>query len=230
MDLCCRSIFLIVLIVSGSLIAQASNMSLSMPCAVNPKIQKQRSDELQKLYATDQGDRKEIEEHPDRPWPPEKMITMSKNDLKRRKRVGEIFAEGCINTAADYKAAAMIYQHGTYPDHFYQTFIWSKRGVDLGDQKQNSMVGLGLDRYLVNSKHKQLFASQARKMNGSECWCLQPIEESFPDVIRLQYTGKTKADKIDWLKSMNVGHTCPDIECKMDELKPTPKGSVPGFW
>jgi len=50
--------------------------------------------------------------------PPEKLKQVSVRDLKRRKRVGQIFAEGYMRTAQDYSAAALIYQHGVVPDHY----------------------------------------------------------------------------------------------------------------
>lgn len=111
------------------------------------------------MYRDDQKNREDFETHPEIPVTQDKVIAMGRRDLKRRKRVGEIFAEGCLKTADDFAAAAMIFQHGTSPDHFYQTFVWSKRGVDLGDDKQKKLVALAVDRYLVNIGHKQLFVS-----------------------------------------------------------------------
>ncbi len=121
------------------------------------------------------------------------MIEVQKRDETRRKRVGEIFGEGCFSTSEDYAAAALVYQHGDTPDHFFQTYIWSKRAV-------------------VNTGHKQLFGSQAMRPGPTEstCWCLDQIEKTFPDKRR-------------------KGKTCPNIECEA-KLKPSPKGTVPGFW
>jgi hypothetical protein len=39
------------------------------------------------------------------------MQEMVKNDVLRRKRVGEIFGEGCFSKAQDFAAAALVYQH-----------------------------------------------------------------------------------------------------------------------
>ena len=52
--------------------------------------------------------------------------------------------------AHDYSAAALVNQHGDVPDHFFQTFIWSKRAVELGDLTQKHTTALGLNRHLVN--------------------------------------------------------------------------------
>ena len=183
-----------------------------------------RSKELQALVKADQDDRDDWQGKS-----PDEMNEVVKRDEVRRKRVGEIFGEGCFSKHEDYAAAALVYQHGDNPDHFFQTYIWSKRGVDLGDSKQKRMMVLGIDRYLVTVGQKQLFGSQATKPNSEICWCLQQVEMNFPDKLRKQYAGKSYVEALDWLKELNVGKTCPNKECTQD-LKPSPKGTVPGLW
>lgn len=76
-----------------------------IPCESEPKIQAARSKELQKLLTQDQSDyRAEIEKHTERPLNLRKMEQMAVNDLKRRKRVGEILGEGCFKSASDYSS------------------------------------------------------------------------------------------------------------------------------
>jgi len=124
----------------------------------------------------------------------------------------------------------MIYQHGIVPDHFYQTFLWSMRAVELGDLKQKHLMALGIDRYLVNIGQKELFGSQAHKVDiNNPCWCVQSIEKSFPDSLRIKYLGKTKAEQFQWLKEINGKNVCPVKEC-IETLKPTPRGFLPEFW
>ena len=185
-----------------------------------------RSKELQQIVKADQDDRVDWQNKTS-----EQMMGVQRRDEVRRKRVGEIFGEGCFSTAEDYAAAALVYQHGDTPDHFFQTLIWSKRGVELGDAKQKRMMALGIDRYLVNIGHKQLFGSQATRTGPTEvsCWCLQQIEKAFPDKRRKQEAGKTLAEAFDWLKDLNAGKNCPVAECDT-KLEATPKGTVPGFW
>jgi hypothetical protein len=153
-----------------------------MPCSMKPEIQNARSLELQKLYDEDQSDyRKDIAANPVVPIDMKKMEKMGTSDLIRRKRVGEILAEGCFKTASDYKNAAMIYQHGNSPDHFFQAYVWSKKAVELGNTKEKQAVAQAIDRYLVSTGHKQLFGSQLYKDATATCYCLQPTEESFPN-------------------------------------------------
>lgn len=178
-----------------------------------------RSKEIQEIVHADQEDRKVL------PLPADVIL----RDQKRRMRIGEIFGEGCIQSANDFSAAALVYQHGNVSEHFFQTFLWAKRATELGDSTQKRLMSFGIDRYLVSINKKQLFASQAYSMNGG-CWCLQPVEQSFPDNKRIEYTGRTLADSFKWINELNKGTACaPAIECS-SALVPSPSGTVPGFW
>lgn len=188
-------------------------------CDKDQVKQEARSKELQEIYAADQADR-----HP--PYPPD----ISFRDRARRIRVGQIFGEGCINTPKDYNAAAIVFQHGDRPDHFFQTFIFSKRAVELGDVMQKRNMALGIDRYLVNTNHRQLFASQAHKAYNEPCFCLEPVEVSFPESVRKEFMGATLKEQFAWVDTLNKEAACaPAKECS-HPLLPTPKGTVPGFW
>jgi hypothetical protein len=193
-------------------------------CSVNPEKQKARSKELHDMVISDQKDRENWQNLSDE----EREIVME-NDLNRRKQVGQILGEGCFKTTEDYAAASLIYQHGDVPDHYYQAFIWANRAVELGDIKQKGLVAVTIDRYLVNIGKKQLFGSQAYSDTQTPCACLQPVETSFPDSLRNEYSGMTLRDRYNWLASLNQGKQCPNIECA-DPLQPSPKGTVPGFW
>lgn len=197
-----------------------------IPCAFDTSRQAARATELAALVKGDQDDREDWQKKT-----PAELAEVTKRDLERRKRVGEIFGEGCFKTAADYGAAALVYQHGDIPDHYFQTFIWAKRAVELGDVTQSSLVAKAIDRYLINVGQKQLFGTQADRPGPTEatCWCLAPIEPSFPESMRKQYRAKSRTEVFDWLKELNQGKSCPNTECPT-ALKPSPKGTVPGFW
>lgn len=160
---------------------------------------------------------------------PKAIEKMNRNDLKHRKRVGEIFGEGCLKSAADYEAAFLVFQHGNTPDHYFQAFLWSKQALAFGDEKLKGEVAMAIDRYLVSIEHKQLFGTQASKAN--ECWCIQPVEESFPDARRSEYRGggNEAYTGLPYLKVLNAGTQCPAAYCDGNFL-PSPQGTVPGFW
>ena len=207
----------------------SSNEAIDMPCA-DLRTQSQRSLELRKILEADQADRG---------WqtkgqqPSQKLLEeMSRHDLVRRKRVGEIFGEGCLKTVADYRAAFFVFQHGNVPDHYFQAFIWAKHALGLGDDRAKSDVAMAIDRYLVSIDHKQLFGTQASMPSPSKCWCIQPVDETFPQSIRDEYRGGGNSDYtgLAYLKILNVAQKdCPVAYCNKD-LQPSPKGLVPGFW
>lgn len=189
-------------------------------CAIDPQKHEARAKELQDIYTADQADRA------NNVLQPGAQI----RDRERRARVGSIFGEGCFKSAEDYRAAAMVFQHGDRPDHYWQTFVWSQRGVELGDIEQRGMVARGLDRYLVETGHKQLFASQAFRKLSEKCFCLRPVEPTFPDTKRVEYMNKTLAEQLAWVDELNRGQECPSARQCNEELKDSPAGTVPGFW
>lgn len=220
--------------VFASSVVQSSDPAFPELCLYNSELQEVKSKELQQLMEEDQNDRTQedylsITE--------EEWLKISKNDLERRKRVGEIFAEGCFKTAADYNAAGLIYQHGDAPDHFYQTYIWAKRALELGDVDAKDLMALSVDRYLVSIGHKQLFGSQSgvfKTEEGIRCLCLRPVEPSFPEELRPEYTHLSLKEQYDYVNFSNE-HTyngkkiCPLVECP-GVVEPSPKGTFPGFW
>ena len=161
----------------------------------------------------------------------------NKEDLATRKRVGEIFAEGCLKTAKDYLAAALIYQYGNVLDHFYQTYIWATRAAKIGVNEAEiksakGLAALAIDRYLVNLGNKQLFGTQFFSISSKDggCFCMRRVEPGFPDILRKEYLGQSLHKRsLQKFALFNKGKNCPNVECSED-LKPTPKGAVPGLW
>jgi hypothetical protein len=202
--------------------AHASS-ALNEGCDSNPSLQNKKSAELLEIVHEDQADRSV-------PYDQIDWTQVNPRDLKRRTKVAAIFAEGCLKSAADYASAALIFQHGTTADHFYQTFIWANDAVKLGDSTQRWMVAAGLDRYLVKISQKQLFGTQLSK-DAFGNFCIQPVEPSFPDTIRIQYIKINLEDSIvNTLKGIGSTQLAQDIKDCNPELKPSPKGTVPGFW
>jgi len=157
------------------------------------------------------------------------MLTIT--DLLRRKRVEEISKEGCLRSAKDYLAAALIYQHGDKPKHYYQAYSWAKQANEIAGTIKNDLMALAIDRYLVRVGKKQLFGSQYYKQNIKDpCFCMQQVETSFPDNLRKKYLGKSLDDRTaEMFALLNNGKECPVLECSK-KLEPTPKGTVPGLW
>ncbi|MCD6040112.1 MAG: Uncharacterized protein K0S27_1512 [Gammaproteobacteria bacterium] len=212
---------------SDSFAQDVTDYLQDVTCVNNAVKQQARSKELQKLANADQRDR----DNWMRMRSPE-IMAVSRNDIKRRKRVGEIFGEGCLKSANDYYAAALIYQHGDTPDHYYQTYLWATHAAALGNIEGKPLAAMAIDRYLVSIGKKQLFGSQffaAGAPSPNQCYCMQPVEPSFSDRFRKKYSGYSLRERYDLLASINKGKDCLNIECN-SQLQNTPKGSVPGLW
>lgn len=194
-------------------------------------IKQQRSAELKQLEEADQADRQSNQLRPG----------AELRDRERRQRVGQIFGEGCFKTGADFANAALIYQHGgdnysasatpraLAPDQLFQAFVWAKRATDLGTESK-WLTAAAVDRYLQYSGHKQLFGTQAFKASTDRCLCVVPTETSFPDSMRVELTGKTLAQALNYLKEFpGQPADCKPAHCAMD-LAASPQGTVPGFW
>ena len=142
-----------------------------------------------------------------------------------------MFGEGCFKSAADYSAAAPIYQHGNVPDHFFQPFLWAKRAVDLGESSQKLLTAKGIDHYLVNIGHKQLFATQGSKPSLQACWCLEEVEKSFPETRSIELTQRSLTEAMSFVGSLNDHRAdCVPSKFCIKSLKDTLVDTVPGFW
>jgi len=207
-----------------------ASTQLTVGCELNPSLQNERSAELLKIVQEDQADRSGSYDSID--W-----SKVDPRDLARRTRVAAIFAEGCFKIASDYASAAMVYQHGKTADHYYQAFIWANAAVRLGDESQRWLTAAALDRYLVKIGQKQLFGTQLSK-NSTELakgasgrWCLQPVEPSFPEAMRIEYIKRNLKDNTaNVLKGIGSSQTQQETKKCEPALKPSPKGTVPGFW
>jgi hypothetical protein len=193
-------------------------------CPDDSQKQALRSSELQEIVSADQADRQI-------PGSQINWDKVSAADELRAKRVAEIFAEGCFKTAADYAAAALVFQHGVVPDHYYQAYLWSKQALELGDTTQKLMVANAIDRYLLSLGFKQLFGAQSFRNGPNDCHCLGPTEDSFSDEIRLQICGISLNDRMTSLQETNKNHPLCEAVIYCDKnLRSPPKGLFPGIW
>lgn len=192
-------------------------------CQQNPQRLAEASALLAKLEREDQADRTG-----------NVGDGVRERDRMRRTEVAKLFAEGCLSTWQDYSNAALIFQHGDadFPAHYFQAFLFAKKAVELGSPVDKDMMANGLDRFLVKSGHKQLFASQGSQPGQGACYCLDQVERSFPELRRVEYKGKTIEQALDWIDEINrsQGLRCPRATECAQSLEPSPAGTVPGFW
>jgi len=193
------------------------------PCLLDVPRQEKRSKELQEIVKADQEARKDWEK-----LSPKQLQRAASSDDARRQRVAQIFGEGCFKTPLDFAAAALVFQHGDTPDHFFQAFIWAKRAVELGDPRHKDLMAIAVDRYLVSTGRKQLFGSQANRPDDRSCFCVSSVEMSFPEERRAEHATLEKT--LDQVDDLNKGRGCPRASLCDDRLAPTPAGSITGFW
>jgi len=210
-------LFVLLIIIFGKTFASENTSTL---CKIN------RSRELQTIVKASQNARNNFEN-----LTQEQLKLLGEKDNEHLLRIEKFFKEGCLTSAEDFAAAAMVFQYGATSKHFFQSFLWAKKAVDLGDTNQKRLMALSVDRYLISINHQQIFASQAFKPDWpkNSCWCLEKVEKSFPDKLRLHYMGNNLNAQITWLKGLNKNNKCPQIYCNK-KRKNSPKGTVPGFW
>ncbi|WP_367607866.1 hypothetical protein [Legionella sp. W05-934-2] len=196
-------------------------------CITDSELQKKRSEEIHQIYVSDQKDREDFDKMTDK-----QRMELNERDNKRRMRISEIFAEGCVKTASDYHDSAMVFQHGEVPDHYFQAFYFANKSDQLKYKGAKWLKAAAVDRYLVSIGHKQLFGTQFFSSQKTQnCFCLQSVESSFPKDIRLEATGKSIDEMLEMLEEFNKSNkrNCPKDFCPI-ALKPSPKRIVPGFW
>lgn len=198
-------------------------------CTQGSFLQQSRSRELRHMFVDDQQDREET--HGELPKNKKDRYILEKRDLKRRKRVKQIYAEGCFKSAQDYDNAASIYWHGTTADDYYLAYLWQRKAGELNND--NNTVAMAIDSYLLTTDRKQLFGSQIfiEYLESKEpCLCTVAVEPSFPDSLRKSYSGYSLKERHDLTaRGTGVKKDCP-MSCDDSVLKPTPRGSIPGIW
>ena len=140
---------------------------------------------------------------------------MTANDTKRRVRVSAIAAEACLKDKDDYFTAAVVFQHGSLPEHYMQAIIYANKSAALGHPVGMALREAAIDRYLMSLGHKQIFGSQvaspaiykAVESEKDMVACLWPVEDSIDLVedysfgtqeyrIRLRETLAAKKEQI----------------------------------
>ena len=151
-------------------------------------------------------------------------------DKARRQEVGALFGEGCIRSGRDHYNAALVFQHGQVPDHYYQAYLFARRASDLGEADGDWLVPRAVDRYLLNSGYKQLFGTNftcQRDEDGEQRCCVPPVADGFTDEQRIAAGEPPIEEKLAKIAER------PDVPetgfCEDDRQEP-PRGLFPGIW
>ena len=88
---------------------------------------------------------------------------MFAEDAQRRRRAREMLEQGALTTAADFYAAAFIFQHGTVPENYLLAHVLAIRSLALGKKEAEWIAAASLDRYLQNTGKSQIYGTQYRR-------------------------------------------------------------------
>lgn len=117
-----------------------------------PKAPSASATEMKAIFDADQVDRVD-----------EDRIDWSRvgvRDVARRKRTREMLDERRLHTGADFRYAAMIFQHGDTPNDILLAHTLAVVSIAKGEKKSTWVAAATLDRYLQYTKQPQIYGTQ----------------------------------------------------------------------
>jgi hypothetical protein len=134
-------------------------------------------------------------------------------DARRRTRTYELLAQDALRTAADFDAAALVFQHGNEPADFLLAHVLATRAVALGRAKSEWLAAVTLDRYLQSVGEAQVYGTQFSYSPETGA-TQEPYNTALlPDAVRRAAGVHTLAEQQAQL---------PEMEAAMKRVLPTP--------
>lgn len=178
----------------GSQSKMASTKAVETPQQEVAKAAMTDNAELQEIYDEDQGDRKVAEID----W-----SVVSVRDSLRQVRVYEMLEEGLVQTAQDYKNAAMVFQHGRDIAASEMAVSLMRKAIELNPEMNKWLLAAAIDRDLMRKGEPQIYGTQYRREHGGP-WELYEIDPSkVTDEERREYNVETLAEQQEKVKKMN---------------------------
>lgn len=91
---------------------------------------------------------------------------MAAEDAVRRARVRELLERDALKTAADFHAAAFVFQHGSTPDDYLLAHTLALAAVAQGSTESTWIAAATLDRYLQGIGQPQIYGTQTLVRRG----------------------------------------------------------------
>lgn len=130
---------------------------------------------LETIYLEDQKDRQG-----DVDW-----SIVGPRDEARKAEVLKILQENDNLTAEDYHHAALILQHGDFPEDYQKAHECAANAVEMGDDSSRWLFAATWDRWQLSIGKPQRYGTQFIEEEGE--WKLAlPIETDFPDTERIK--------------------------------------------
>lgn len=151
--------------------------------------------ELIKIYSEDQNDRRST---------PIDWQRVSKRDSLRRVRVYQLLDSNKVQTALDYKNAAMVFQHGNDTSHYAMAVKLMEKSVHLDPYADKWLLAAATDRYLLSVGKPQIYGTQFMRMQGAP-WKRSKMDSTqITDRERKAFGVETLAQQKEKLRRMNL--------------------------
>lgn len=91
---------------------------------------------------------------------------LSAEDAVRRERVRALLEADALRTAADFHAAAFVFQHGSTPEDYLLAHTLALAAVARGSTESTWIAAATLDRYLQEIGQPQIYGTQTTVRRG----------------------------------------------------------------
>ena len=131
-------------------------------------------------------------------------------DAARRERVEALLAsEGNLLDAQDYFHAAMVFQHGETPKHFFLAHTLAYQGARQGHLACFSLMAAPYDRLLMSQGHPQKYGTQYIIQEGR--WVLFAVDPATTDEQRARWNVPPLAQCLHKAEEMNQSLFSPSM-------------------
>lgn len=177
-------------------------VSVSAPAFADPSADRADNPEIQALFVADQAVRSALkpEQIADRAFV-EKMVL---EDQNRRVAARGLLDAGALHTAADFYAAAYIFQHGRSADDYILAHSLAVAAVAKGKAEAAWIAAATLDRYLQKIGQQQIYGTQfsTSKVTGAT---MEPYNAALiPDALRAALGVPNRQEQDDRLRKMKA--------------------------
>lgn len=167
-------------------------------CSDKVNEEKLMSLNIDKLYLSDQEDRKNNEIN--------NWSIVSKRDEFRRKRVGQLIDSNKIISAKDYAKAAMIFQHGVDSSDYLKAVEFMKTAMKIDSTVNKSLFAAATDRYLLSIGKPQVYGTQYIQ-EGNGTWELKNYDTTaISDEEKKRFGVGSLNEQMEKLKELNKGN------------------------
>ena len=158
---------------------------------------KNSSKTLETVFNEDQKDRKAMSSGEAYDWE-----SIAYRDEEREKIVRNLITEGKLQSGEDFYHAAMILQHGTSPEDQLLAHDLCVIAISKGESRAKWLAAASLDRYLTGIGRDQRYGTQFISDRSFNPPRLAPIDEEFPDTLRIEMNVPTLKEAKETEKKM----------------------------